>query len=46
MAASFQHRINRAARAIAGTTGEERRDAISAFLRAAMIGLLLVGKCQ
>jgi hypothetical protein len=41
MGLSFQRRLNRAARAIAGTTNERRRDAVSAFLREAMIALLV-----
>ncbi|MER2540003.1 MAG: hypothetical protein ABTQ26_12250 [Azonexus sp.] len=43
MSATFRA-ANRAARAIRGTTGERRREAISAFLRAAMVALLLGGR--
>jgi hypothetical protein len=36
------HRLrDRAAKAIAGTTGGQRDEAISAFLRAAMVALLV-----
>lgn len=41
MSAAFQFRLDRAARAIAGTTGEQHREAVSAFLREAMIALLV-----
>lgn len=46
MTANFQQSLNRAAQAISGTTGEDRREAIAAFLREAMIALLLGGECQ
>lgn len=45
MTATFRA-ANRAAKAISGTTGEQRREAIADFLRAAMIALLLGGECQ
>jgi len=41
MSAAFQCRLDRAARAIAGTTGEQRREAVSVFLREAMVALLV-----
>jgi hypothetical protein len=41
MTANFQRRLDRAANAIAGKSGEQRREAISAFLRTAMVALLV-----
>jgi DNA-binding transcriptional regulator LsrR (DeoR family) len=43
MSENFQRRLDDAAKAIAGTNGEQRHEAIVAFLRAAMIMLLVGG---
>ncbi len=41
MKIQFQRSLNEAAKAIAGTTDEERHAAIANFLRTAMIALLV-----
>jgi hypothetical protein len=41
MGNNHQRRLDRAAKAIAGTTGEQRHAAITNFLRAAMVALLV-----